>query len=192
MILLLAILLGAAIGGAARAAAPRRMPRRLDVATILSAVGALLGALGFVISSAVWSLRSSTGILAAAAAGAIAILIAYALLPVLASSLTRTLPGRSSTPSPAEKSAGCEGEIDWPLVWGSDIETFLSRNLLRRTLSRTLPLQGRFPARRGLEHPSQHLHTQSYLLAVAVPMLLLLANDGQSGVQFHGGRAAGY
>jgi hypothetical protein len=61
----------------------------------------VLGALGFVISAAAWSLRSSTGILTAAAAGAIAILIAYALLPVLAPSLTRTLPGRSSTPSPS-------------------------------------------------------------------------------------------
>jgi hypothetical protein len=101
VVLLLAILLGAAIGGAARAVAPRRMPRRFDVATILAAVGAALGTLGYIISSAVWSLQFSTGILAAAAAGAIVILIAYALLPVLAPSITRALPGRSSTPSPS-------------------------------------------------------------------------------------------
>jgi uncharacterized membrane protein YeaQ/YmgE (transglycosylase-associated protein family) len=94
MVLLLSILLGGVIGGVARIAAPHRMPRRLDVATILAGVGAALGALGFVISRVPWTLHAAQGTLIAATIGAVAILLAYAVLPPLAPALTRVLPGR--------------------------------------------------------------------------------------------------
>lgn len=96
MVLLLSILLGGVIGGAARTAARHHMPRRVDVATILAAVGAVLGALGFVIARVPWSLQATRGTLVAATVGSVVILLAYALLPQFAPSLVRALPGRST------------------------------------------------------------------------------------------------
>jgi hypothetical protein len=94
--LLLALAVGAAIGGAARVAAPRHVPRRADVAIILAAVGAALGTLGHAISRWNWDAlaRFSPGTAIASAAGSIAVLLAFDVLPRVAPAMTAALPGR--------------------------------------------------------------------------------------------------
>ena len=88
------------IGGAARAVTPRLAPRRADVAIILAAVGAALGALAHAITGWNWRVLTgfSPGIALAAATGAVAILIAFRVLPRALPSLTLALPGRDDQP----------------------------------------------------------------------------------------------
>jgi uncharacterized membrane protein YeaQ/YmgE (transglycosylase-associated protein family) len=93
---LLALAVGAAIGGAARVVAPRHVPRRAHVAIILAAVGAALGTLGYAISRWNWDALAhlSPGTAIASAAGAIAVLLAFDVLPRVAPAMPAALPGR--------------------------------------------------------------------------------------------------
>ena len=94
--LLLALATGTAIGVASRAIAPHRVPQRADVRIISSVVGALLGFLGLAISRWHWDglTRVSTGIAVASALGAIAMLLAFDVVPRVAPPVTEALPGR--------------------------------------------------------------------------------------------------
>lgn len=88
--------IGAVVGAGARLLVGRRAPRRIDVAMILAAVGAGLGALGYAMSTDRWSaiMHFSPGMAVAAIVGATMILLAFRVLPRVAPSLVHALPGR--------------------------------------------------------------------------------------------------
>jgi hypothetical protein len=73
----------------------------MDVAIILAAVGAALAVAARAITARDWGAMKgfSPGIAVAATAGAVAILLAFDLLPRFAPSLTTALPGRDEQPA---------------------------------------------------------------------------------------------
>lgn len=94
--LLLAVVLGAFVGAIARAVAPSQVPQRVDAAIILAAVGGGLGAFAATLAGT-WRLSEiSTGTITGAAIGAVGILAAVRILPVVAPAFVKRLPGQPS------------------------------------------------------------------------------------------------
>lgn len=93
----LALAIGAAIGALARAFLPGVAPRRLDVAIILAAVGAMCAALTASVLDVAPLAEASPGSALRAAAGAVAILLAFVLVPRVAPGV-----GRMARPLPRD------------------------------------------------------------------------------------------